>query len=263
MSIFYKTVNLKCGGREKKGFVLDRPNGSRDFLFLHFKTPVSILQEDGVVGAPPGTCLVTVPGRRHWFESPDCDLEHDWVHFMPDNPEAFLKLGFPVNRLFFPMRTGFIAPVMKDCQEEFINREMFWEESASALLGRLFILLARESSREKVYLSSPYMRGLYDKFVRFRVELHANPEKPISVAAMAAGLSLSRSRFTVLYQKFFGISPKDDLIGARIAYAKYLLDLNGMKIQAVSDMAGYTSVYHFIRQFKRVTGITPGGYRAR
>ena len=263
MSVFYKVINLKYMGSEKKGFVLDRPNGTEDYLFLHFRTPVNILQGDKIIPVKGGTCLITTPGQPHWFESPDCDLVHDWVHFIPDDAGILKQLELPINKLFWPVKVGFISSIMNDSREEFINREIFWEENSSALLSRLLILLGRDIRREKTCFSSKYMREIYDEFVALRISIHANANNPTKVCEMAEKLSLSRSRFTVLYKSFFGVSPKKDCLDVQLAYAKYLLDLNGMKIEAISNMAGYRSVYHFIRQFKSATGLTPGQYRMR
>ena len=78
---------------------------------------------------------------------------------------------------------------------------------------------------------------------------------------MAKSLSLSRSRFTILYSSFFGISPKNDLINQRILYAKHLLSSSNMNVEEVAVRCGYSNVYHFIRQFKERTGLSPGKYR--
>lgn len=255
MNIFYNAINLKCEGHEKQGFILDRPNGTDDYLFLHFKTPVNILQNDNIINVTQGTCLITTPRRHHWFESPDCELEHDWVHFIPDNADEFLNLGLPVNKIFMPLRTNFITSLVKDCQEEIINKEMYWEENISSSLSKLFVLLARETQRDNAFLPSKYMR---DKFKKFRLMLYGNTNKNWEIDDMAKELSLSRSRFTVLYKMFFGVSPKEDLIEARISYAKYLLNGSSMIIDEVAQISGYSNVYHFIRQFKDVTGSPPG-----
>lgn len=53
-----------------------------------------------------------------------------------------------------------------------------------------------------------------------------------------------------------------DLIEARIRYAQSLL-LSGsdLPITEVAERSGYADPYHFIRQFKRITGETPAAYR--
>ena len=263
MNIYYQVHRLKCNRREKKGFICNRPNGTDDYLLLHFKTPVRIWQDDEIISAAPDACIVMTPGSRHWFESRDCDLVHNWVHFMPDDPDTFLRLGFPVNKLFYPMKTDFITMLMKECQDEFINRKAYWENALSASLSRLFILLARESLQSEKFPQSKYMSEVRDKLGHLRIELYHSPERAFSVAEMAQKLSMSRSRFSVLYRECFGVSPREDAIHARITYAKYLLDAGDLKIEKIAEMTGYKNLYHFIRQFKDLTGVTPGKYRIR
>lgn len=43
----------------------------------------------------------------------------------------------------------------------------------------------------------------------------------------------------------------------RIEKAKNML-MQGMSVAETAEQLGYTNVYHFIRQFKQITGITPG-----
>ena len=82
-----------------------------------------------------------------------------------------------------------------------------------------------------------------------------------TVKFMADGVGLSESRFFSVYKSFFGISPMDDLINARIDLAKNLLSGSDKKIYAIAQELGYAEVTHFIRQFKKRTGISPSKYR--
>lgn len=263
MNQFYEAIFLKCLGREKRGFVLDRPKGTDDYLFLHFKTPVNLLEGGVIRQIQKDTCLITTPHQRHWFSSPDYELEHNWIHFIPKNSESFLQLGFPINSAFVPIGSSFITPIVQECEKEFISKEPYWEMSVSSLMSKLFVLLARECIQERKSFSSKYMRELYEQFKSFRIKLYANAGEKWDVCDMAEALSLSRSRFTVLYKEFFSVSPNADLISARISYAKYLLNGSNMKIDEIARNAGYSSEYHFIRQFKSLTGVTLGQYRIK
>jgi AraC-like DNA-binding protein len=90
--------------------------------------------------------------------------------------------------------------------------------------------------------------------------VQSKPEYNWRIAEMAAMAKLSEPRFTVLYREFFKVSPKQDLIQIRLEKAKYLLMNNAVTVQEVANMTGYDSVYHFIRQFKKVVGCSPGKY---
>jgi len=257
----FTVVKLKHEGKERKGFVLNRPNGTKDFLFIHFKTPANLLQNDIKIQINPGACIIYTPNTRHWFEVTDCDLIHDWVHFLPENPEEFINFGLPINRIFYPPQVHFITPAIMACESEFINKELSWEEVVSATLTSFFIKLKREIIREKTLATSSYMTELHKNFKQLRLAIYGQVEEAWDIERMASELSLSRSRFSVLYKKFFGVSPKDDLIAARIARAEYLLKSSNLKISQIAEMSGYTNTYHFIRQFKKITGVSPGNAR--
>lgn len=261
MSISYEIKQINFERKERKGFIIDRPNGTDDFLFIHFKSPVKLFEDGSIIDVEKGGCWITTPNTKHWFESSECELIHDWFHFLPNSHEDFLNLGFEINKVFYPLSTGLITPIVRECYEEFINKDIYWQENITAFLNRLFITLAREFKSETLNPSSRLMRETYEEFKKFRLDLYRNLSKDWNVCAMAKSLSLSRSRFTILYCSIFGISPKEDLISQRISYAKHLLSSSNMKIEEIAIYCGYSNVYHFIRQFKERTGLSPGKYR--
>jgi AraC-like DNA-binding protein len=59
----------------------------------------------------------------------------------------------------------------------------------------------------------------------------------------------------------YGITPNRYIISKKLEYAKQLLDVGYLPIAEVADMAGFTDVYYFSKQFKLETGITPGNYK--
>ena len=67
-------------------------------------------------------------------------------------------------------------------------------------------------------------------------------------------------QFYKIYKEIFGISPKKYLQEIRIEHAKTLLMQNKYMIREIAEMTGYKNQYHFIRQFKEYTGITPGKF---
>lgn len=49
----------------------------------------------------------------------------------------------------------------------------------------------------------------------------------------------------------------------RMQHACNMLKTQGMTIEQIAEEAGYPSVEHFSRQFKKIYGITPAAYRNR
>ena len=77
---------------------------------------------------------------------------------------------------------------------------------------------------------------------------------------MASRVNLSSSKFYEIYKDIFGVTPQKDLQDARIEHAKNLLIQSGCSVSEAASAVGYTNVYHFIRQFKKICNVTPGTY---
>ena len=100
----------------------------------------------------------------------------------------------------------------------------------------------------------------FKRFSALRQQFQAHFKGDFSVADMASTVNLSPSRFHSLYKQIFGISPKKDFLNLRIEHAKKLMQNGNYSIREVAELAGYSNQYHFIRQFKEVTGTTPGKF---
>ena len=124
----------------------------------------------------------------------------------------------------------------------------------------LFIKLSRVINDNSGEISKS---ELLDSFLTFRREMMRRISYNWTVAEMAERLSFSKSRFFYLYRLFFGISPMDDLIRARIDFAKSSLLFTDNSVRQISESLGYANVTHFCRQFHQLVGITPTQYRKK
>lgn len=250
----YHVIRTKHSGYEPGTFRLNRPVGTDDYLLLHFQTPVFFTLDNVEQSIPAGSCILLSPGTPHAFYPNRDGLVHDWVHFMPSERSAFFNLQFPLNTFFMPAHTGLITTTLKRCEQELIYKNEQYEYMISSLLSTLLIHLKRQLSEP---LPCPHAAALK----ALRLEIYSHPEHYKTTAAMADAVHLSRSRFAVIYKELFGIAPNQDQIAARISKASYLLSLGTLTLAEISDICGYQNIYHFIRQFRSVTGTTPGKYR--
>lgn len=250
---------IKHEGREHKGFRLLREKGSGDYIFIHFLSPIDIMINGSFVSCLRNACIIFDPESYQQFYASEEALVHNWIHFMPENKIIFNRMGLPINRVFYPRNTGFITNLVKTMEMEFVNKPPFWEVHADGLLLCLFTLIARETMEvnETRYGFGSELRS---SFELLRLDIYNDPGRNWTIPSMASRLGLSRSRFTVLYGKFFKVSPIEDLITARIEYAKHLLIVSDMSISQLAESVGYDSVEHFSRQFKKRTGVTPRSY---
>ncbi len=253
--------NLRHSWHERKGFRLLRANGTRDFVFIHFISPVQIVLDKKVQHAPAHSCIIYPPDSYHEFFTVEEPLNHDWIHFLPIDNDFADKLGLPVNTLFFPRDARFIASLVTTMEHEFINRPPLWDRHIDGLMICLCSLLGRETT--PISKSGNGVMENTTEFDRLRLDIYHNPAFPWSINHMASRLRLSRSRFSVLYRQLYGISPIEDLISTRIDRAKYLLSTTSLPLQSVSAEVGYCTLEHFVRQFKNRMGYSPSSYRSR
>lgn len=91
-----------------------------------------------------------------------------------------------------------------------------------------------------------------------------NIDKPeLSMTLLAKASRISEVYLRRLFNREFGISPKQYITQLRISRAKQLLINSGISVSQVAEGCGYSSVYHFSRAFKAFTGYTPSEYRIR
>lgn len=261
MSFSYQILRARHNWAESEHFLLQRPNGTEDFLFLHFKVPVQFTLAD----APPqrieaGTCILLSPQTPHAFFPLEGKLLHDWMHFFPLDEEAFSALGLPQNTFLFPQETRFITESVRQIEQELLTQAPLFQRALSAETETLFVTLARQ-------LTAPPTKETHSghraDFEALRHDLYRNPQLYPNTTDMAQAVRLSRSRFSVLYQRLFHVSPIRDLIRARTERACYYLSSGNQSIPEIAELCGYQNVYHFIRQFKEALGMTPGSYRRR
>jgi AraC-like DNA-binding protein len=84
--------------------------------------------------------------------------------------------------------------------------------------------------------------------------------EPLSVADLAERACLSPSAFAHLFRDVSGMSPYQFIKTARLDWARDLLICENMNVSEVARAVGYSSLSHFINEFKRHFGVTPRAY---
>jgi AraC-like DNA-binding protein len=107
-----------------------------------------------------------------------------------------------------------------------------------------------------------WLAGFRDERIgRALAEMHAHPEKPWTIDALARTVALSRSAFAAKFRELLGEPPLHYLARLRINTAAIRLRSTDEKLKSVATAAGYESLAAFIKSFKRIMGLTPGEYR--
>lgn len=244
---------------EKGGFRISRPAGLSEYTFLHFSTPVKFIFGDNTVETRPGACIFFAPYQPQWFYSPQ-NVIHNWLHTDKSLCELLEKYEIPQNTILYPKNTAFISDIFRLTETEFFSNNPYKNELMELYIKEFVIKFA--DALQSDVNSQPIHRSVREKMRAVRQTVLSQPEKRWTVADMAKLVPLSPSRFHFVYKTLFGSSPMQDLIEAKINYAcSILLSNEQLMLSEVAEKLGYNDQYHFIRQFKAVTGETPGYYR--
>jgi AraC-like DNA-binding protein len=168
--------------------------------------------------------------------------------------EAF---RLPLGQVFYPDDPGEIAELFRKIMREFNGAEPHREELLDGYVLELFVKLSRSIRKEAMPSAD------HEKLQQLRWQILSHPEHGWTVEEMARSVSLSSSRLYALYNRQFGVSPMKDVIRCRTEQAKSMLLDSSMPLQTIAERLGYSNHYHFIRQFKTQTGMTPGAYRKK
>lgn len=246
---------------ERKGFVLDRPSIGNTSIFCHFLTPVTAYFNKIETKLQPGACVFWDFNAHQHYVCHDCDMLHNWFHADETIHPLMEKYKLEYETVYYPQDNDALTRIFQNINAELTHKAPYYREAVNALTESLFIELARSDKTERVNL--PINSEQKEMFLDARSQIHMEIQKNWTVEKMAKLVNISPSRFYNLYKKFFGISPQKDLIQRRIQAAQVMLERGDVPIAKVAELTGYTNQYHFIRQFKQITGKTPGQMKSK
>ena len=249
-------VRIRHTWPEKAGFTISRPNGWPEYTFLHFWNPVEIQLEGKRILADPSACIIYDLKTPQWFCSHE-PLVHDWLHMTGDVPAVLDAIGLHANTLYYASDSAKITELVHTMEQEFYSKQPLSGDLCEIKLKELFITLYRENCVPKAQSKDSRESRLFSDMRQY---MFSHLKEYWTIPKMAQTVHLSESRFYVVYKSLYGISPVNDLIRARIESAKYYLSTGYYTVTDIAELCGYNSVFHFIRQFKQVTAMTPTQY---
>jgi len=252
-------------GRE---FVVDRPKGLGSYLLMCFSTPFVCATKHGLKEGRAGDCVLHDPEFPQWHgPSPGSPRGfcNDWIHLRgPQVASWAAGYAIPFNTIIPLGYADALTDRLRTIEMERFHRKAFWEDAIEMELEALFLRIARlaRQTRDRRALGRGE-RDHLEKFQGLREQFRDLPARPWTSVQMARLAGLGVNRFNVLYKKFFGVSPVDDLIAMRIERAKVLLAQGGGPVGEVAERSGFSSLYYFSRIFKKRVGCSPRAFAER
>jgi AraC-like DNA-binding protein len=244
--------HVECDATHTDNFVFDIPRGHDCWLLVITKTPALFWVNNEIKEYPPHSAVLYHPHQKIYYRACAEKYINNWMRF--ESTEAY------VTETTLPLGVPFSLDDPEYCHKLFqllvtehsFNKD-YKESTIDYLLRTLFNKL-----RESYFHTGITPR--YYNLLSLRTAIYNNPGNHWTVPYMADFLHISPGYLQTIYKSTFGISCMDDVINSRIRLAKeYLLNKNHT-VAEVAALCGYNNVEHFCRQFKQMTGYTPGKF---
>ncbi len=110
----------------------------------------------------------------------------------------------------------------------------------------------------RISRKTPKGYGILEPAIEY-IESHYSDSK-ITNKVLADMCSISEVYFRKLFKKMFDTTPKQYILDIRLQKARQLLSEGRYKVNAVSEMCGFSGQYHFSRIFREKVGLSATEY---
>jgi len=236
--------------------IVDRPNGSGDFLIMFFFDDVDLRVTGEVTHLAAGTLMVWQPGSYQYYGNLGKPFLHSWIHCEGALVKHLVSscgvaLDTPLAGMSGPRFEHHIAAVHFECTQPVPPDRRIVESAVSCLLYDI--------QRSVGAPSSP--AAIPEELLAARVYIDSHYASAITLSQLARIANLSSQHFCSRFRKAFGVAPIAYLIRVRLAQASYLLLDRNMRIGEIARRVGIGDVYYFSRLFKRRFGQSPSKMR--
>ncbi len=236
-------------------FIFDLPNGHDCWLLLLTHTPALFWVDETWIPYPEESVVLYAPDTKILYRACGELFENDWLRF--DSDEEYVA-SLPIQGVPFSVRNPKYYHSLF-CQLKWTHAfaKEDHTEAVNLLIQKIFLSLQEDAKKSNKIEISLHFHALTD----LRKAIYQDPKRKWRVGDMAEKLHLSEGYLQSLYHKTFGVSCMEDVISSRIRSAKSLLRYTNKTITQIAEFCGYNNTEHFCRQFKRISGQTPGSYR--
>lgn len=258
---FLDSVKINsCGISEcGKGWRWDTgKNGFQDFdLWLVAGGKGRIISGEKIFEVTKGACLLLLPDTHYIGEQdPDHQLTVMNVHFSVQNG-ALLPYCGENSPLIYRAASDIVyfCGILRRVVHLYNSAQNPLAETVfRAALAEYFSLFPALGDKE-------YREDKYEMVQKMCDCVNASPESAPPLSVFASKFGYSADYVGKVFSRDIGISYSDYVANARVNKAKFLLSSSSLTLEEISAELRYYDVCHFSRQFRRITGSSPGRYR--
>lgn len=239
------------------------PEGQPHYTLIQMLTPGYITTSHGIQRIGPMECVLYDPYSPRTIRPLDekVSFRNNWLFVTNDCMTQLLEqYGIKTSQIYRPEITGSIADCLGRLFQEYIRLEPADGELSDLIVRQILIYLSRaaEVRPDETFVNN----ANYERLMQIRTEIYSNVAFDWNVEELARSMYMSAAWFTTLYQRQYGISPKQDILRARLEYAKASLAYSNVPLREVARESGFQNEYYFSRIFRKAEGIPPGEYRS-
>ncbi|MBA3709388.1 MAG: helix-turn-helix transcriptional regulator [Planctomycetes bacterium] len=234
-----------------------RPQGTDEYLFIHFHDPVEILLH-GVMREHPAHTLVLWPPRTtHHFGSARRRWAHTWM--LCQGASLRTCIGASGLAMQEPIAQPDAEPAMRYLR--LIHHEMTrFQPPDPAILEAMLGLWLREAFRASLQ-RSPRAAAIPERMLAVRQFIDSDPVQELALGQLAGKAGLSVSQFSSEFRRCFGTSPIRYVLNLRLKRSLFHLSDRNLTIREVALRSGFRDQHYFARQFRSHFHRAPSDHR--
>lgn len=153
-----------------------------------------------------------------------------------------------------PLKSHNFIDLFQMVNDEIREKEEFYEKKIHAyLLGFMVDIMRQKQAFERKSRSTGNYANLYQKLLEYLDENYAD----VTFEDASKIMGFSNSHFSKVFSTLSGTTFTKFLNAVRVEKSLDLLKENNLAIYEIAYSSGFSSVRHFNRVFKHLTGITP------
>jgi len=158
-------------------------------------------------------------------------------------------------------RRAFLATLFQELEGALAEPQRELEARAATELSLLTLILS-EVERATPGPSAPALTAAPSVVAVSLRFIERNCLRPLTLQDVAAAVGRSPAYVTSALSRATGRSAVEWIIAMRMAEARRLLLRSQEPVDAIAERVGYADATHFIRMFRRASGVTPAAFRA-
>lgn len=184
-----------------------------------------------------------------------------WFHAIGENVPCYLeKLEVTAERPVVPLGGdvrlfSLFEEVLEGLEHGFTATHLIY---AAHSLTHLMGLILRH--KDEFGYGETSVRQRMEKSIEF---MKGHLREPLTVATLAALVSLSRSHYTKSFRRVTGYAPLSYLNHLRMQRAVQLLNTTDLSIKQIGDQLGFSDQFYFSRAFRKLHNHSPSEHRRR